>query len=951
MPTPAYSSKESFNSPKMDTFLSGSIKWIVVGLIMLILFGWLGISTVSFQMKDRLREELNTVLKANVEAIKLWMEQQKINVNNWAQTPEVSKNIVSLSKKLQSGQLLPEDLLYSPELATLRALLRPICEHYGFIGFVAFDSSGMQVAALLDDPLGQSELMKRSDFFARSLQGETLVSLPFRGEVPLPDSKGQWRLKWPTMFSSAPVRDESGKIVGVFSFRIRPEKEFTRFLEISRSGKSGETFAFDSKGTLLSDSRFYDKLVSLKLIDPELHPHAILNIQLRDPGSQSSIKNRSHPRDQNEWPLTRMAASAVLGKSGIELDGYNSYRGTIVVGAWTWLPEYHFGIATELDVNEAYLPLVTLNKLFVLFMVLLCLVSLLALNWRRSHFIEERNRQLAEHSLKMSELENRSILANALDPIISVNSQGVIETFNKAAENCFGYNPIEILGKSVLNLLTENYRQRFSANSKSNLESIINQLLGQTVEITGVNKVGLVIPIELRVSEMNLGNEKKYIGIFRDISRQKAIDESLMKKNSYVKLLQNVAVASNEAKTLEGAAQSCLEYICDTIDWPLGHLVLSSRHNLDQLESSKIWLVRDSLTYRDFMNQSENKIFKVGEGLPGRVLEKGSPEFVSDFSSNPQLNEIRFQSSPTIRAGLAFPVFVGKEIVAVLEFFSDQPMECDPQFLEVLVHASAQLGRVVERIRSEEELRHYASDLERSNQELKDFTFVVSHDLQEPLRKIQTFGDLFYQKMKSKLDGTSLAYLERMMDSSRRMRDFINDFLAYTKITSDPYEMGTLDLNEVVGLIVKTFRDQLESVEGNITMESLPQVRAASFQIDQLFKNLIGNGIKYRHPERPLEIRIKSRNLSAERVEIVVEDNGIGFDQRFKSRIFKPFQRLHRRKEIPGTGMGLTVCQKIVQILGGTIRAEGIPNQGSKFILTLPKIIEDNEESHLYNEI
>ena len=189
------------------------------------------------------------------------------------------------------------------------------------------------------------------------------VVLPRASLIPLRDSDGQYRVGVPTMFAIAPIRGDGSAVVAALGLRIRPERDFTRILSVARAGQTGDTYAFDQTGRLLSESRFDDQLRDIGLIPDQPHVRSILNVELRDPGVDMTRGRRPALR-RAEQPLTRMAAAAVAGQSGVDVDGYRDYRGVPVVGAWTWLDDYDLGVATEIDADEAFAVLQYLDLIF-----------------------------------------------------------------------------------------------------------------------------------------------------------------------------------------------------------------------------------------------------------------------------------------------------------------------------------------------------------------------------------------------------------------------------------------------------------------------------------------------------------------------------------------------------------------------------------------------------------
>jgi len=225
--------------------------------------------------------------------------------------------------------------------------------------------------------------------------------------------------------------------------------------------------------------------------------------------------------------------------------------------------------------------------------------------------------------------------------------------------------------------------------------------------------------------------------------------------------------------------------------------------------------------------------------------------------------------------------------------------------------------------------------LRRSNRELEQFASVAAHDLQEPLRKIQAFGDRLQTRAASVLDGQSKDYLERMLNSATRMRLLINDLLTFSRITTKAQPFVPIDLERIVKEVVSDLEVRILQTGGRVELYPLPVVEGDAVQMRQLFQNLIGNALKFRKPDEPPVVTLGATNLGSF-VEVTVRDNGIGFEEVYLDRIFEVFQRLHSRQEYEGTGMGLAICKKIVERHGGSITAKSAPGGGATFIVKLP---------------
>jgi PAS domain S-box-containing protein len=223
----------------------------------------------------------------------------------------------------------------------------------------------------------------------------------------------------------------------------------------------------------------------------------------------------------------------------------------------------------------------------------------------------------------------------------------------------------------------------------------------------------------------------------------------------------------------------------------------------------------------------------------------------------------------------------------------------------------------------------------QTNQELEQFAYIASHDLQEPLRKVIAFGNLLKEKA-STLDEESKDYIDRMKRSSERMQRLIEDLLTYSRLGRGNQELKPVNMNEVLSDVLLDLEVTIKKKSAKIERDEFPTVLANELQIQQLFQNLLSNSLKYSKKDVPPHIFVKNKILDDNAVEITVVDNGIGFDEKYADRIFVPFQRLHHRNEYEGTGVGLAICKKIVELNKGTIKVKSKEGEGSTFIIQLP---------------
>jgi hypothetical protein len=346
--------------------------WPIIAAVLLGGLGWWVNHCVEHSLREQRATDLNVMVDASVNALRVWMGEQKINVQLVAADAQLRPPVTELLRIAGATPKSERSLVQANAQQALRDRLKRPVQICGYVGFVVVSADAIVLAADQDAPVGKVLSGERKELFTKAIVGETTVTRPFRSRLFLPDEKGELRPNLPSMLVIGPIRDEKGNPIAALGLRIRPEDQFTRILQMVRFGKTGETYAFDQNGLLLSQSRFDDELKQIGLLVDQPDARSILTLEIRDP--QVDLTRGKRPRLRRpEQPLTRAVAAAVQGKDGHDPDEYRDYRGAPSVGAWRWLPDYDIGVVSEIDVAEAFRPAYLLRRAFHVLMSLLVL--------------------------------------------------------------------------------------------------------------------------------------------------------------------------------------------------------------------------------------------------------------------------------------------------------------------------------------------------------------------------------------------------------------------------------------------------------------------------------------------------------------------------------------------------------------------------------------------------
>ena len=553
--------------------------------------------------------------------------------------------------------------------------------------------------------------------------------------------------------------------------------------------------------------------------------------------------------------------------------------------------------------------------------------------------VVERTRAL-EESLQRQE----AIFENAAEGIITADEDGLIESFNPAAERLFGYQEKEVIGQNLSMLMSGPDRELHDAYIDSYRETGRGKILGvRERELSARRKDGSFFKFELNVAEFHLGSQRKFIGTIRDITERQKAEEYERRHADNQQLLRVAAKAANEARTAEVAMETCLVDVCAIAGWPIGHVFLVDEEDPDRLVSSGLWYFDDPDRYRIFKNVTEELDLRKGIGITGKVLETAKPLWNKNLAEDPNCLRTPKTGDIGLRSCVTLPVMVRGQVWAVMEFFSDKVEAIDDEFLNVMAQIGVQIGQVVERNEALEQLADAMEGMEIASRAKTEFLASMSHELRTPLNSIIGFSEIIKNEVFGAIDNPRYReYMQDIHGSGQHLLELINDILDVSKVEAGAMELVDehLDIDGAITDAMRVVQGRAE--DGQITLSAsisvdLPELVADRVRVKQILLNLLSNAVKFTPSGGAVTV---SAFIDEDRSMVVsVTDTGHGIAEDEIQEILEPFTQAKsgQAKRQEGTGLGLYLSKTLMKEHGGTLKIESELGHGTTVTIRFPK--------------
>jgi PAS domain S-box-containing protein len=902
-------------------FGTRKFRWITIltlGLfiVVAILVSWLTLERNKQKIIVGVESSLESTLQTTWERMHLWVGEKQIFLKQLGRDPILADAVTEL---MEMNQVFSQPV-NNFDLSKVSSIFLQVQKDLGEFEYLVVNRHAVTVAASNRAFIGhKNELFnQKPNLLERVFKGQIIFVPPVHLSNSATISGNGSDDVLPTMYFAGPLQNADGEIVAVMLQQIDPAKGFSKVLQFSRVGESGESYAFNSAGILLSESRFDHHLREIGLIAPD--HHGILTIEIRDPGG-NMVEGFRPDLNRSLQPLTLMAQNAIamqgrgvhkragINENSIEtnLNGYNDYRGVPVVGAWLWDAGLGFGIASEMDVAEALstykaMRLTVVGILCFTLLILVGITFFILLVGERTNRallnardeledkVRERTFQLQENQEQLTQSEERSrlLLESVGDGIFGVDLDGLVTFINPAGLELLGYSQEEIMGHSVHDIIHHSHADgsHYPVEECPMRAAFVEGKFSLIDDEVLWHKNGTSLDVEYTAMPIRKGND--LVGaviLFRDIRERKRVQKQIRRQSTALESVGNAVVLTAPDGTIEWvnpAFASLTGYSREEVIGGSPRILKSGQH--DKAFYDNMW-----------------KTIKNGGIWHGELInkKKDGTLYSEEMTITPVLGE---------KGGI--------------------------------VNFAAIKQDITSRKEAEKALAKAKEAADSANRAKGDFLANMSHEIRTPMNAIIGMSHLC---LGTELKAQQRDYIEKVHHSANALLGIINDILDFSKIEAGKMTIESIPfrLDDVLGNLSNQAAIKAQEKGLELLFAVQPDVPRSlngdPLRLGQILLNLVGNAIKFTSEgEIAVEISTEVVNEEFAKVKFVVRDTGIGMTPEQRVKLFQSFSQADTSttRKYGGTGLGLAISKQLVGLMEGEIYVESEKGVGSYFIFT-----------------